>query len=157
MTYARLVQPRGIHPAMANKKVACPRCGEICDYEFSDHCNLERLQWYASWLCLHCNYALEEDGDGALPAEMRQLVLAQDGYWRATIGGPGVGTLGFRRVLRTLLGLSLREVLAKAKEFPGILAVGTRAETTCLARQLIEGLKAYPEVPIEVSIDRVEL
>lgn len=141
---------------MAIKKIACSKCGRICDYEFSDHCNLGKLQWYASLRCLNCGNAVEIDGDGGLPDDLRQLVLIQDGRWRAYLGGPGVASVEFRLALRRVFDLSLREAIARARGFPGVLAVGTKSEAECLARQIGDALEPYPELSLKISIERID-
>jgi len=108
-----------------------------------------RLRWYESQNCTICDYATEADGDGPLPGELRDELMAKEGKWQLCIKPYSHKTALVLRAIQKTLGLSLEEVTPYRERIPGCIADGTRTEMNYLEYCLHESI---PDLEIEIGL-----
>ena len=112
---------------MTHAKSTCRKCGSHVDLSVNQIAVNGALRWGTSYRCGVCGNAVEVDGEGPPPAEIRQALLAIGGEWGLLLNDRAVATKALQ-ILREMLSLSLSEVLAKKTLIPGVVARGTKVE-----------------------------
>ncbi len=112
---------------------------------FSEKWQDGRLVWFASYRCPQCGDALEEDGIGRLPENLREAVLAPDGVWAVALPAGALRATAVINAVRQVLGMSLQEVSELRSTNPEQIGTGTKAEAERIAAA-VRGTGACPEV-----------
>jgi DNA-directed RNA polymerase subunit RPC12/RpoP len=124
----------------------CLDCGKDAKVKCGQVARKDNLYWYRSWDCSSCGFRLEEDGDD-IPEELRKLLLEKDGYWALVIGETEKNAEAFK-VIRNIVGLSIKDIAKLKKEFVGKVYVGTQTEAEYYFRRCREN-------GLELSIEKV--
>ena len=109
---------------------------------FGSRCFGADLRWSASYRCLDCDWAMEED-DYEVPSDWRDLELKLDGAWSVQISDETFNVPVLLKVVRVIEGMSLVQVSAIKRSLPGPFLLGTKAEmerVCCLLKT--EGISA---------------
>ncbi len=104
----------------------CSDCSGVCTVLFIERCMHGYIILSESTRCSNCDFALEADGHGKLPDDIRKLQIEQEGHWGLKIHSGKKVVIG--KVIRALESLTLKEVSILLKKIPGIISTGTQAE-----------------------------
>lgn len=129
---------------MATARIPCIDCQKNIDVYVGQSIDDRKLVWHQSSRCHHCGMAMEEDGIGNIPDELRQLILEQEGSWCLQITEIEERAIIAAKILRKLMNLSLPEITKIQKKIPGEVIIGTHVEMKWLVKNLrAEGLQAF--------------
>lgn len=120
----------------------CQDCGRPVVRHIGEYVDGTLLRWSESYVCEACGCAIEADGIGPFPEDVRQALLAE-GAWELRVFGEGRDVVRALMVLRRELGLSVSEAGALRVQLSGPVLTGTRGEMERLRRLLMaEGVAA---------------
>ncbi|MER6434530.1 hypothetical protein ABT272_44160 [Streptomyces sp900105245] len=113
----------------------CQNCGARMGCRGTQALVGGRLRWDVESSCYACAEALAVCG-GAVPAERREQMLAENGPARLHVSGPSATGVAMMRVLRGELGIDLNSAKAVARRVVNGEYAGTLPEMEHLARKL---------------------
>lgn len=133
-------------------KYQCDECQKIVTANVGQTVINSQLRWYLSYECPSCNSAIEMDGIGFPPDEIRQNILAEEGEWNLIVKETELKNKAkLSKLIRQALNLSLQEVLQRLKNFP-IITSGTKTEMQWLKQVLAEeGIDSSVEQKIQAN------
>jgi len=115
---------------------ACPECNSDADVKCGQTERPDEILWYRSWSCSSCGFQLEEDGDET-PEEIREILIATDKGWLLTISESSRSASSFK-VLKGVIGLSLKDISKIRKDIDGVILKGTKIEVSFYLRKCRE-------------------
>ncbi|MDC0832473.1 hypothetical protein CKA32_003558 [Geitlerinema sp. FC II] len=117
-------------------KRQCDSCKNTIDIRVGQSVFNGELLWFASYSCPVCNIEIEEDGKGAAPEEIRQVLLREYGIWYLEVRESGKRALMAAKFLGAIVNLSNLEILKLRHKIPGRVMMGTQFEMIKLDRIL---------------------
>ncbi len=106
----------------------------------------DELRWYESMHCKACDARTEADGIGFPPAEIRSLLLQQEGGFLLSL--PDVQSAAkVTKLLRVLLQLEIQAAFGLIRSTDAVVYCGTRVECEWLKGKL----NALGEAPVITS------
>ena len=139
---------------MVNIKHICNDCKQIGIITIHQTLHsFPKLNWYKSFQCSFCSSALEIDGIGFPPEEIRQLIIKDEGEYKLVVNSVKLkNKVKLLKIIHQILPLSLKQLLTLKKTFPNMVS-GTNIEMKWLKKHLFnEGIKSSIE-PIHPSQD----
>lgn len=115
---------------------SCPDCRAQLSVHVHERVELGRLRWGESIHCSNCGMAQEACGADALPSDLRDALLAQEGQWSLDIVRPAPDVASAARLLRTKLDLTMQAALALVRTVGREVRHGTRGEMQLLLEAL---------------------
>ena len=123
---------------MAAIPTTCPDCSAACSLGVGQSFAPGELVWSESFRCTACGSAIESDGHGFPPPEIRDAIIASDGLWGLNVDLTGSERLSACKILHCDLNTDFADVPAMKNRIPGIVYVGTRTEMCWLQSRLSE-------------------
>jgi hypothetical protein len=113
----------------------CPECRSPLREPYGFYATFisGRLRYSRSLRCTACNFAVEEDGSGVAPAEIRAEILARTHTW----GIRGAESNAITRAIAAALNRNVVDIHRKLTRFDGIVAIGLKAEAEWIASKLV--------------------
>jgi hypothetical protein len=127
--------------------VSCSACDQPVGAEAGQRVRGDMLTWYMAYRCPHCGNSLAADSSDLLtPPNVREALLQQGGVWLLIVTEIAAPAAPFWEEVRRTLGLTLPDLAQLKKQMPGVLYIGTQAESMWLMGRLM-----LPMVKLAIS------
>lgn len=138
---------------MAAISTTCPDCSAACSLDVGQSFVPGVLVWSQSFQCSTCGSAIEADGHGFPPPEIRHAIIASDGLWGLNVDLTDSERLSACKILHSDLNTDFSDVPAMKNRIPGVVYVGTRTEICWLQSRLSEF--GFAATVVEVDHDSI--
>lgn len=115
----------------------CVECLSACEVRFRHHLHQGDLIWYVVSKCTVCRTRIEVSSYGTPPEALRQAIMKKQGRYGLRITHEPDNLVEMLKLLRDILGLSLKETVRLKPHIPGgVVDTGTQAEMQWLVQVL---------------------
>jgi hypothetical protein len=140
--FSRLRDPAIENEMYFEESIPCEHCGATATVVTGER--PDSFGWYANALCPACRGGYNEDSwyhasEVFAPGRVdkfRDRVIAAEGEWALVLAS--AVSIELLKAFRSLLQLSLVELMALKKQLPGVLVRGTKTELEILRALLLE-------------------
>jgi hypothetical protein len=112
---------------VAKLNVIC-KCKNLVEASVGQNVRRGKVNWFLSYKCPICGNVIEEDGVDETPAEIRNVIISQEGEYGLIVPENTQNVTALIATIRKTLNLDLKDASNLKKLIPGVILKGTKEE-----------------------------